>query len=208
LSILQSRDTGSIGYTRRKDTLENTEGENKNGQSRDTGSIGYTRRKDILPPSVFSNVSFRLVYPMLPVSLDCPFLFYLSVFSNGVKQEWTIQRHWQHRVHQAKRYVREYRRVKQEWTIQRHWQHRIHKAKRHVRFSNVCFRLVYPMLPVSLDCPFLFYPSVFSNVSFRLMYPMLPVALDCPFLFYPSVFSNVSFRLVYPMLPTPGEKTR
>jgi hypothetical protein len=29
----------------------------------------------------------------------------------------------------------------------------------------VCFVcLVYPMLPVSLDCPFLISPSVFSNV--------------------------------------------
>jgi hypothetical protein len=31
----------------------------------------------------------------------------------------------------------------------------------------ICFaflRLVYPMLPVSLDCPFLIFPSVFSNV--------------------------------------------
>jgi hypothetical protein len=28
----------------------------------------------------------------------------------------------------------------------------------------VCRRLVYPMLPVSLDCPFLIGPSVFSNV--------------------------------------------
>ena len=26
------------------------------------------------------------------------------------------------------------------------------------------FRLVYPMLSVSLDCPFLMIPSVFSNV--------------------------------------------
>ena len=25
-------------------------------------------------------------------------------------------------------------------------------------------RLVYPMLPISLDCPFLIVPSVFSNV--------------------------------------------
>jgi len=30
----------------------------------------------------------------------------------------------------------------------------------------LCFsRLVYPMLPVSLDCPFLIAPSVFSNVQ-------------------------------------------
>ena len=28
----------------------------------------------------------------------------------------------------------------------------------------VFLRLVYPMLPVSLDCPFLIAPSVFSNV--------------------------------------------
>jgi hypothetical protein len=28
----------------------------------------------------------------------------------------------------------------------------------------VCLRLVYPLLPVSLDCPFSIAPSVFSNV--------------------------------------------
>ena len=28
----------------------------------------------------------------------------------------------------------------------------------------VCLRFVYPMLPVSPDCPFLIGPSVFSNV--------------------------------------------
>ena len=45
-------------------------------------------------------------------------------------------------------------------------------------------RLVYPMLPVSLDCQFLIAPSVFSNVY-------LSVSLDCQFLIAPSVFSNV-----------------
>jgi len=30
----------------------------------------------------------------------------------------------------------------------------------------VCLRLVYSMLPVSLDCPFLIGPSVFSNIYF------------------------------------------
>ena len=29
-----------------------------------------------------------------------------------------------------------------------------------------CLRLVYSMLPVSLDCPFLIAPSAFSNVYF------------------------------------------
>jgi len=33
-------------------------------------------------------------------------------------------------------------------------------------FCFVCLRLVYPMLPVSLDCPFLVASSVFSNVYF------------------------------------------
>jgi hypothetical protein len=28
----------------------------------------------------------------------------------------------------------------------------------------ICLRVVYPMLPVSLDCSFLIAPSVFSNV--------------------------------------------
>ena len=31
-------------------------------------------------------------------------------------------------------------------------------------FVLFCLRLVYPMFPVSLDCPFLIAPSVFSNV--------------------------------------------
>jgi hypothetical protein len=51
-------------------------------------------------------------------------------------------------------------------------------------FCSVILRLVYPMLPVSLDCRMLFTLSVFSNVY-------LPVSLDCPMLFILSVFSNV-----------------
>ena len=41
-------------------------------------------------------------------------------------------------------------------------------------FCLVCLRLVYPMLPGSLDC--------FCFVCLRLVYPMLPVSLDCSFL--------------------------
>ena len=33
----------------------------------------------------------------------------------------------------------------------------------------VCLRLVYPILPVSLDCPFLIAHSVFSNVYFQIV---------------------------------------
>ena len=45
--------------------------------------------------------------------------------------------------------------------------------------------LVYPMLHVSLDCPFLIAPSVFSTVYW------LPVSLDCPILIAPSVLAAV-----------------
>ena len=34
-------------------------------------------------------------------------------------------------------------------------------------FCFVCLRLVYPLLPVSLDCPFLITSSVFSNVYLK-----------------------------------------
>ena len=33
----------------------------------------------------------------------------------------------------------------------------------------VCLRFVYPMLPVSLDCPFLIAPPVFSGVYILLL---------------------------------------
>ena len=91
----QSRETGNIGYTRRRDNqtwtiqrnwqhrVHKTKGQSnmdnpeklatygtqdegaiKHGQSRDTGNIGYTRRRG--------------------------------------NQTWTIQRNWQHRVHKTK----------------------------------------------------------------------------------------------------------
>ena len=37
-------------------------------------------------------------------------------------------------------------------------------------FCFVFLRLVYLMLPVSLDCPFLIVPSIFSNTYFKLKY--------------------------------------
>jgi hypothetical protein len=54
-----------------------------------------------------------LVFPMLPVSLDCPFLIASETGNIGYtrhrtkanktrgNQEWTIQRNWQHRVHKT-----------------------------------------------------------------------------------------------------------
>jgi hypothetical protein len=34
-------------------------------------------------------------------------------------------------------------------------------------FCFIFLRLVYPMLPVSLDCPFFIAPSVFSNLYLK-----------------------------------------
>ena len=111
----------------------------------------------LIVPSISLTFIFVLclVYAALPVSLDCPFLIVPSVSLTFI--------------------------------------------------FVLC--LVYPALPVSLDCPFLIAPSVFSNVYFRpvscvpgvtsisglsildfpfgfpngLVYPVLPVSLDCPF---------------------------
>ena len=57
--------------------------------------------------------------------------------------------------------------------------------------------LVFPLLPVSLDCPFLIVPSVFFNIYLLstfvlcLVYQMVHVFLDYPFVIAASVFSNV-----------------
>ena len=136
----------------------------------------------------------RLVYPMLPDSLDCPFLITPSSCVPNVASFSGLS-------------VSDYPFVLCTLCCQFLWI---------VRFW-LPLRLVYPMLPVSLDCPFLINPSscvtyvtsfsglsvsgyrfvlwtlccqFLSIVSFvlplRLVYPMLPVSLDCPFLITPS----------------------
>jgi hypothetical protein len=50
-----------------------------------------------------------------------------------------------------------------------------------------CFafrRLVYPMLPVSLDCPFVIAPSVISNVYFLLLMQKLESLPGCVCMFF------------------------
>jgi hypothetical protein len=45
----------------------------------------------------------------------------------------------------------------------------VYSGVQHILCCVFCFvfiRIVYPMLSVSLDCPFLIAPSVFSNVFF------------------------------------------
>ena len=75
-----------------------------------------------------------------------------------------------------------------------------------------CQRLVYPTLPVSLDCHFVLLVIVLCTLCYqflwivhcfachRLVYPMLPVSLDCPLCClssscvpYVTIFSGFSF---------------
>ena len=132
----------------------------------------------------------RLVYPMLPVSLDCPFCITPSSCVPYVTSFSALS-------------VSDYPFVLCTLLCQ--------------FLSIVSFvlalRLVYPMLPVSLDCQFWLplrlvasfselsvsdYPFVLcilccqflwivrSKLPLRLVYPMLPVSLDCPFLITPT----------------------
>jgi len=48
-------------------------------------------------------------------------------------------------------------------------------------FRFVYFRLVYPMLPVSLDCSFLIAPTIFSNVYFIRFFVLPRVSEVFPF---------------------------
>jgi hypothetical protein len=58
----------------------------------------------------------------------------------------------------------------------------------------VFLRLVYPVLPVSLDCPFLVAPSVFSNVYLR--HPITNLIGTCIFkLFDMLLISANAIRL-------------
>ena len=59
-------------------------------------------------------------------------------------------------------------------------------------FLFVFLRLVYPMLSVSLDCPFLIAPSVFSNIYLSCV-PFVVSFSRLSFLIAPSVFSNVYY---------------
>ena len=72
-----------------------------------------------------------------------------------------------------------------------------------LRYSLAFIYLVYSMIPVSLDCPFLIVPSVFSNVyswflwivlfwlSLRYSLTFIYSFSGLSFLIVPSVFSNV-----------------
>ena len=68
-----------------------------------------------------------------------------------------------------------------------------------ILFCLFIISLVCPMLPVSLDCPFLIAARFSLTVIYYLqsvLRLLWPVSLDCPFLLSPSVFSNV-YLLIY-----------
>ena len=128
----------------------------------------------------------RFVYPMLPVSLDCQFLLPLHLVASFSELS-----------------VSDYPFVLCTLCCQFLW----------IVRSWLPLRFVYPMLPVSLDCPFLIthsscvpYVTSFSGlsvsdyrfvlwtlccqflsiVSFDYPFVLLPVSLDCLFLITPS----------------------
>jgi hypothetical protein len=116
-----------------------------------------------------------LVYPMLPVFLDCPFLIAPSVFSNVYLPP----------------IVCPVSCVLCDQCFQYFW---IVHSRLLPRFSlTFIYYLVYvlyfvwPMFPVSLDCPFLITPSVFSNV-----YLLLTL---CPVSCVPNVASFSGFSI-------------
>jgi hypothetical protein len=80
--------------------------------------------------------------------------------NRGGNQEWTIQRHWQHWVRktQDKQTLE-----KTEWTI-KNGQSRDTVNIEYTRHRLLGLCLVYSMLTVSLDCPFLIVHWVFSSV--------------------------------------------
>ena len=127
----------------------------------------------------------RLVYPMLPVSLDCQFLITPSSCGPYVASFSRLS-------------VSDYPFVLCTLCCQFLWT---------VRFwlPRLPLRLVYPMLPVSLDCPFLITPSScvpyvasFSGLSV-LDYPFVLCTQCCQFLCIVRFW--LPLRLVYPMLP-------
>jgi cation transport ATPase len=108
------------------------------------------------PKKTFCFALLRLVYPMLPVSLEYPFLISLwysqtIICCSNTKLDQTqvlqenfedtkIQRNWQHRVHKTKQ--SKTKRIQRNWhhrvhktkqsktkRIQRNWHHRVHKTK-------------------------------------------------------------------------------
>ena len=115
-------------------------------------------------PFSFSKVYLLLryvllfVYPMLPVSLDSPFLISPSVFSNVYLLPMVCPVLCISNVASV--------------SVLSIFDWPLRFSLTFVYYLRYVMCLVYPMFPVSLDCPFLIAPSVFSNVY------LLPIV--CP----------------------------
>ena len=140
---------------------------------------------------VFSVFLLCLAYPMVPVSLDCPFLVTQSVFSVlcyllCLFSSFVLQTQW----------------------FQCLWIVRSWLPYRFSLCCVICFvcscpfscipnsasvsRLSVLSYPIGFLYVVLFVLSVFL---LYLAYPIVTVSLDCPFLVTPSVFSNVYLHL-------------
>jgi hypothetical protein len=132
----------------------------------------YSGVKYILCCLIF--VLFVFVYQMLPVSLDCPFLTAPSVFSNVYLS--------------CVPYVASFSGLPIfDCPFGILWRLFIlcTLCSQFLWIAHFWLPLRYPMLPVSLDCPFLTAPSVFSNVYLSCVpyvasFSGLPI-FDCPF---------------------------
>jgi hypothetical protein len=120
----------------------------------------------LIAPCVFSNVCCPQLVSCVPyvtsfsgLSIsDCSF----GILRNGQSWETGNIGYTGHKLRTTN--IREYTRSNQKWTILRNWQHRVHRVRYSLTFVVLNLCPVYPMLPVSLDCPFLIARSVFSNV--------------------------------------------
>jgi hypothetical protein len=117
-------------------------------------------------------VFLRLVYPMLPISLDCfssSCVSYVASFS-GLLEKLATQDTQDEEKQSTETGNIGYTRGKK--TIQRNWQHRIHKTKKTISYVASFSGLFFFVLCI-LCCQFLWI------VFLRLVYPMLPVSVDC-----------------------------
>jgi hypothetical protein len=134
---------------------------------------------------VHSWLPLRLVYPTLPVSLDCP-----RVIAPSSCVPYVTSFSWLSTLDSPRLIVHSWLPLRLVYTT--------------LPFSLDCPLLIAPcpLLIATLDCSLLIVHSWLSTLDcpllivhfwlpLRLVYPTLPVFLDCPLLIAPSVCSNV-----------------
>jgi hypothetical protein len=128
--------------------LENTEGAIKHGQSRETGNIGYTRRRGNKTWTIQRNWQHR-VHKTKKNKTKTQRNWQHRVHKTK-KNKTKTQRNWQHRVHKTKKNKaktqrnwqhRVHKTKKNKAKTQRNWQHRVHKTKKNKAKTqhNICW---------------------------------------------------------------------